>query len=133
MELLLSSVEKETIIIVGQKKSNAMLRHLYTMEQTSTLGLTLKMVHCSNYELIPLIHRGYHPNYPNMCLSYDLIRYRWEYWHRFGAYLASKKTYTHHYNSTPKSKHSDTFRRGPAQDVPFDLILWYIAKTITTF
>ena len=58
MELLLSSVEKETIIIVGQKKSNAMLRHLYTMEQTSTLGLTLKMVHCSNYELIPLIHRG---------------------------------------------------------------------------
>ena len=24
-------------------------------------------------------------------------------------------------------------RRGPAQDVPFDLILWYIAKTIPNF
>ena len=24
------------------------------------------------------------------------------------------------------------WRRGPAQDFPFDLILWYIAKTIPT-
>ena len=27
----------------------------------------------------------------------------------------------------------DDARRGPAQDVPFDLIIWYIEKTIPTF
>ena len=43
------------------------------------------------------------------------------------------KTWNNKKYTWQNNQYSHDYRRGPAQDVPFDIILWYTEKTISTF
>ena len=57
--LLLANADTDKIYLVGRWRSDAMLCYLNTSVQTSTAGLTERMVHHGEYALIQPAHLDY--------------------------------------------------------------------------
>ena len=58
MDLLLASIDTNTIRLVGRWCRNFMMCYLHTSSQKYTSGMAVRMVQHGYYDIIPITHRG---------------------------------------------------------------------------